>query len=75
MIGYIKDTKIGAFIYNIFHHRGLSLIFYMVGVYLNNELIQLVAVILFAHSTMDRIFGYGLKLLDSFKNTHLGELK
>lgn len=28
--------------------------------------------ILFGHSAMDRIFGYGLKFNDNFKNTHLG---
>ncbi|HAJ82706.1 MAG TPA: DUF4260 domain-containing protein, partial [Zunongwangia profunda] len=28
--------------------------------------------ILFGHSAMDRIFGYGLKYEDNFKNTHMG---
>ena len=28
--------------------------------------------ILFGHSSMDRILGYGLKYPDSFEHTHLG---
>jgi hypothetical protein len=35
---------------------------------------QLAGVILFGHSSMDRIFGYGLKYSDSFQHTHLGML-
>ena len=31
-------------------------------------------IILFAHISMDRIFGYGLKFNDSFFNTHLGKI-
>ena len=29
-------------------------------------------IILFGHSSMDRMFGYGLKLKEGFKYTHLG---
>ncbi|TAG51385.1 MAG: DUF4260 family protein, partial [Runella slithyformis] len=34
-----------------------------------------IGIILFAHSAMDRIAGYGLKYEDAFKHTHLGWLK
>jgi len=74
MLGYIINTKIGASSYNIFHHKGLAILIYFLGIYFEIELLKLIGVILFAHATMDRIFGYGLKYSDSFKNTHLGKI-
>ena len=75
MLGYIINPKIGAITYNIFHHKGIALAIYLVGIYLSNEFIILTGIILFGHSSMDRIFGYGLKYEDSFIHTHLGMLK
>jgi len=74
MLGYIINTKIGASSYNIFHHKGLAILIYFLDIYFEIELLKLIGVILFAHATMDRIFGYGLKYSDSFKNTHLGKI-
>ena len=37
MIGYIIDTKVGALIYNIFHHRALFIIIYMLGNLIDNQ--------------------------------------
>ena len=34
--------------------------------------LQVAGIILFTHSNMDRILGYGLKYPDDFKHTHLG---
>lgn len=72
MVGYLKDTKVGAFIYNFFHFRAFALILYVLGIYLSSSLVSLIGVILFAHSSLDRAFGYGLKFSDSFGHTHLG---
>ena len=72
MIGYLVNSKVGAITYNIFHHKGIAIVIYFIGVYLHNEIIELIGVILFSHSSMDRMFGYGLKYNDSFNNTHLG---
>jgi hypothetical protein len=74
MIGYFFGNKTGAFVYNVFHHKGIALVIYLFGVYLVNPLIQLIGIILFAHSAMDRIMGYGLKYDKGFKYTHLGEI-
>lgn len=74
MIGYLLGDKIGAFLYNLFHHRGIAVILYVLGIYFSNNLLQLVGIMLFAHSSMDRIFGYGLKYERGFKFTHLGEI-
>jgi Domain of unknown function (DUF4260) len=74
MIGYVFGNKLGAFFYNLFHHRAIAILIYLAGIYSSNNLIQLSGIILFAHSSMDRMMGYGLKYETGFKFTHLGEI-
>ncbi|ANW96596.1 hypothetical protein AXE80_10035 [Wenyingzhuangia fucanilytica] len=74
MLGYLMNPKIGAWCYNIFHHKLLGIIFYSFGIFIQNESIMLIGMILFGHAAMDRIFGYGLKYNDDFKHTHLGDI-
>lgn len=74
MVGYLLGNKPGAALYNIFHHKGLAIGIYLSGIYLSLPLMQLIGIILFAHASMDRIFGYGLKYDKGFKYTHLGEI-
>jgi hypothetical protein len=72
MIGYVAGNKVGAFCYNFFHHKGIAIIVFVTGMILKNETVELTGVILFGHSSMDRMMGYGLKLKEGFKFTHLG---
>ena len=72
MIGYAFNTKIGSICYNVFHHKGIAIAFYLSGIYLNIPELVFTGLLLFGHSAFDRIFGYGLKYPDHFKNTHLG---
>jgi hypothetical protein len=74
MIGYLFNNKAGAVLYNLVHHKGIALGIMITGYYLRNDYWILTGAILFAHSSMDRIFGYGLKLFRGFKYTHLGEI-
>ncbi|MBO0324312.1 DUF4260 domain-containing protein [Muricauda sp. CAU 1633] len=74
MLGYLFGNKIGAVSYNLFHHKGLALLIYGMGVYFSIPLCQLIGIILFSHSAMDRAMGYGLKYDKGFKFTHLGEI-
>jgi hypothetical protein len=74
MLGYAVNAKIGAFSYNVFHHRGIAVLLYILGSYLHIEVLQLIGTILFSHAAMDRFFGYGLKYETGFKYTHLGEI-
>jgi hypothetical protein len=74
MIGYLFGNKSGAFLYNLFHHRGIAIGIYLLGIYFSNSLVQLIGIILFAHSSMDRMMSYGLKYETGFKFTHLGEI-
>jgi len=75
MLGYLINTRIGAFTYNIFHHKGIAIALAAAGYYLGNDVLTAAGILLFAHSSFDRIMGYGLKYADSFKNTHLGSLE
>lgn len=72
MMGYLVNNRIGAVTYNIFHHKGLAIAVYAAGIYFQHELLQITGIILFGHSSMDRMLGYGLKYFDGFKHTHLG---
>lgn len=74
MIGYAAGNKVGAVVYNFFHHKGVALLVYLAGHLLGFEWLAFTGIILFAHSCMDRVFGYGLKYMTGFKDTHLGEI-
>ena len=74
MIGYLAGPKVGAYLYNIAHHKGIAIVLYFVGIQFMWPIIQFIGTILFIHSAMDRIFGYGLKYEKRFKFTHLGEI-
>lgn len=72
MVGYLINPKIGAWLYNFFHHKLLAIIVLILGFWLKIPIVGFTGIILLAHSAMDRIFGYGLKFEDDFKHTHLG---
>jgi len=72
MLGYLINPRVGAIIYNVFHHKGIAIALYFAGYFLIIPELTLAGVVLFGHSSFDRIFGYGLKYFDNFKNTHLG---
>ncbi|MCF4100219.1 DUF4260 domain-containing protein [Gillisia sp. M10.2A] len=74
MLGYLVNNRVGAFFYNMFHHKGIAILIYLIGFFLNNEILKLIGVILFSHSSFDRMLGYGLKYEKGFKFTHLGEI-
>lgn len=74
MIGYAINPQVGAFTYNLFHHKGIAIAVGMLGLMCGADVILLAGVVLFGHSSMDRVFGYGLKFQDDFKNTHLGKI-
>jgi len=74
MLGYLINTRVGAFTYNLFHHKGLAVLLGFVGYWWGMPALQLAGIMLFGHASMDRMFGYGLKFPDHFKHTHLGTL-
>ena len=71
-VGYLGGSRIGAATYNSTHHKGIAVVAYLAGALLGSQILQLVGVIMLAHSSIDRVVGYGLKYPDSFDHTHLG---
>ncbi len=71
-LGYLAGPLVGAHSYNLAHHKGIALLIYLSGFFLGNAPLQLAGIILFAHSSLDRVLGYGLKYPDAFQHTHLG---
>lgn len=74
MLGYLGGNKAGAFFYNLFHHKGVAIGLVALGWYLKDNPTMIAGIILFGHSSMDRMFGYGLKTNQGFKFTHLGTI-
>ena len=70
--GYAVSPKLGAVTYNLFHHKGLAMVLGLTGLYFNNPALQFAGLLLFGHSSFDRMLGYGLKYSASFHRTHLG---
>jgi hypothetical protein len=74
MLGYLGGPRLGVLTYNLLHYRGLAVAVYFLGFYLEVPFLIWSGVVMFLHSTLDRVFGYGLKYPDSFQNTHLGPI-
>ena len=72
MLAYLGGPRVGAYGYNFAHHKGLAISLFVLGVLLGNTPLQLAGIILFGHSSLDRVLGYGLKYPDAFQHTHLG---
>lgn len=72
MSGYLLGPKLGAWTYNLVHHKGLAVILFIFGGYQQLPWLQLAGVIILGHASFDRMLGYGLKYPDSFRHTHLG---
>ena len=74
MLGYLVNTHWGAFCYNLFHHKITAAMLAITGYFLHHDLMLFIGLLLYAHSSFDRVFGYGLKYPDDFKHTHLGQI-
>ncbi|MDQ2693444.1 MAG: DUF4260 domain-containing protein [Chloroflexota bacterium] len=74
MLGYLMSPQVGAWTYNLVHHKGLAVALYILGTLLTVPWLMFAGILLLGHSSLDRVFGYGLKYPDSFQNTHLGSI-
>ncbi|MCW3127115.1 MAG: hypothetical protein JWO03_2773 [Bacteroidetes bacterium] len=72
MLGYLVNTSTGAVTYNLLHHKLIALAVLGVGWYLGLPYMTMAGLVLYGHSSMDRMLGYGLKYFDAFKHTHIG---
>ncbi|MCF0051692.1 DUF4260 domain-containing protein [Dyadobacter sp. LJ53] len=71
MVGYLAGNIFGALVYNFFHHRAVAILVFLTGLTIGQTELQAAGVILFGHSAMDRMLGFGLKYNQGFKFTHL----
>jgi hypothetical protein len=74
MIAYLGGNRVGAFGYNLVHHKGVAILVYLAGLYTLHPALEYAGLILFGHSSMDRAMGYGLKYASSFQDTHMGKI-
>lgn len=72
MLGYVVSTRLGAFTYNLFHHRGIALALLATGFLMHLDIFITGGLLLMAHSSFDRMLGYGLKFPDHFMHTSSG---
>ena len=80
MLGYLVNTRVGGVCYNLTHHKGIGMMLMLLGLLaeVGNMLTDvqsgffLAGLIIYGHSCMDRMLGYGLKFGDHFQHTHLG---
>jgi hypothetical protein len=71
MVGYLRDTRAGAFVYNLGHSYPLPAIMTLAGVAGHHPLTIALGLLWLAHIGMDRLARYGLKYDDAFQHTHL----
>jgi hypothetical protein len=74
MVGYVRGPRVGAILYNVAHDLATGLAIVGLGLAIGSVPVTAAGAILVAHSGMDRMMGYGLKLPSSFKDTHLGRI-
>ncbi|HKK37452.1 MAG TPA: DUF4260 domain-containing protein [Paracoccaceae bacterium] len=74
MLGYLRGPRLGAALYNAAHTYVLPVLVGIVGWWVDSRLALGVALILVAHVGFDRAMGYGLKLPQGFRHTHLGRI-
>ena len=74
MVGYVAGPRVGAFCYNLAHHKALALAVGLGGWVLGHPALVLAGTVLLFHSAFDRLLGYGLKYSTGFKDTHLSDI-
>ena len=71
MVGYMVNTRVGSIVYNAVHIYTWPILLAVVAIFAGSLPALHVALIWFAHISMDRTVGYGLKYPTAFKDTHL----
>lgn len=74
LIGYLKNKKIGSIVYNLVHNYILAIVLVILGNVTPNDWMITLGIILFAHVSLDRMLGFGLKYPSDFKNTHIQKI-
>jgi Domain of unknown function (DUF4260) len=75
MLGYLREPRFGAMVYNVGHSTILPFALIGLGLAVSIPTLLSVGLIWMAHIGFDRAMGYGLKYSDDFKHTHLSNSK
>lgn len=75
MVGYLKNPKLGAAIYNLGHNYFSPIVLFGLSVFFDFGFTSTLSIVWMIHIALDRMLGFGLKLPTGFKNTHLGKLQ
>ena len=73
-LGYLAGPRLGAWAYNLAHHKLLALALGAAGYLLAQPALLLAGTVLLFHISLDRLLGYGLKHESGFGDTHLGRI-
>jgi hypothetical protein len=74
VLGYLRNARVGAAIYNLVHNYLLPALSLALGIGFNLPGLTFAGILVLAHIGLDRTLGYGLKLSSSFQDTHLGRI-
>jgi Domain of unknown function (DUF4260) len=74
LVAYLRGPKFGAWAYNITHSSIGPILLALASLWSGGLSGVAVAAVWFAHIGFDRALGYGLKSVEAFKTTHLGEI-
>jgi len=71
MLGYLRNTSLGASLYNFAHIEAFPMLLAGVSYAQHRSTLLAFALIWLAHIALDRALGFGLKYPTVFKDTHL----
>jgi hypothetical protein len=61
LLGYLINRTVGSTTYNLIHHKSLAVLLYLVGSFIQLPALQIAGVVMFGHSSLDRVLGFGLQ--------------
>jgi hypothetical protein len=67
MIGYLINQKVGAITYNFIHHKALAVFLYLLGSLTQLHGLQFAGLVMFGHSSLDRLLGFELQQMKEAK--------
>ena len=73
-IGYIINSRVGAFTYNVGHSIIGPAVLAAIYIATTSEAVLFATLLWLFHIFIDRMLGYGLKHTTSFQHTHLGKI-
>ena len=61
LVGYLINRNIGTMTYNLIHHKALAIVLYLAGSFIQWPGLQLAGLVMFGHSSLDRVLGFELQ--------------